>query len=152
MGTFIDLTGKIFGKLLVIKKSFTTNKGTRVARINWLCQCECGNKKSIPGHDLKSGAINSCGCNAYKWVSEAKLAEKNPMWKGDKVGYQALHGWVRRRLHKTKLCEKCHKSLPYDLANRSGKYLRDLSDWEWLCRRCHMLGDGRMKNLRSNKK
>lgn len=30
------------------------------------------------------------------------------------------------------------------MANISGKYKTDLSDWEYLCRRCHMKKDGRL--------
>jgi hypothetical protein len=85
---------------------------------------------------------------AKKNYSLSKKNELNPNWKGNGVGYEALHAWVHRRLKKPGVCENCHVNKPYDLANRSGKYLRDLSDWEWLCRRCHMLGDGRMKNLK----
>ena len=76
-----------------------------------------------------------------------KINSDNPMWKGDQVGYNALHDYIKSRLPKPKKCQLCKKSKPYDLANKSGKYLRDLIDWYWLCRRCHMLSDGRMKNL-----
>lgn len=34
-----------------------------------------------------------------------------------------------------------------DIANVSQRYLRDISDWRWLCRRCHMISDGRVNNL-----
>lgn len=71
--------------------------------------------------------------------------EKNGMWKGNNVKHKALHSWVKRRLPKPTLCESCDISAPYDLANISQEYKRNLSDWEWLCRRCHMLKDGRLK-------
>jgi len=35
---------------------------------------------------------------------------------------------------------------PHDLANK-GTYDRKLKNWEWLCRKCHMIKDGRMKKL-----
>jgi nitrate/TMAO reductase-like tetraheme cytochrome c subunit len=70
------------------------------------------------------------------------------MWKGDSVGLYQLHDWIRARLVKSEECQKCHKIKELDLANKSGKYLRDLNDWEWLCRSCHMLSDGRMNNLK----
>ena len=34
----------------------------------------------------------------------------------------------------------------YDLANK-GIYNRNFDNWEWLCRKCHMLSDGRLENL-----
>jgi len=74
-------------------------------------------------------------------------AEKNGMWKGDEVGYDALHEWIKKRLVKPKLCEICKKIPPYDLANISGEYKRKLNDWEFLCRKCHMKKDGRAKKL-----
>lgn len=73
------------------------------------------------------------------------LAEKNGMWKGNKVGIKSLHYWIRRRKPIPKLCEHCKKNKPYDLSNISGKYKRDLNDWKYLCRRCHMKSDNRLK-------
>lgn len=78
--------------------------------------------------------------------SKKKIGPKNPIWK-DSPGLSALHTWVHRNFPKPDLCMRCSKVSPIDAANISGKYKRELSDWEWLCRRCHMLGDGRMKNL-----
>jgi len=79
-----------------------------------------------------------------------KLAEKNGMWKGDKAKLGAIHDWIKRRLEKPNRCENCRKIKKLDLTNKSGNYLRNLTDWKWLCRRCHMLSDGRMKNLKNN--
>lgn len=74
-----------------------------------------------------------------------KLDNKNPMWLGDKVGYSGIHSWVRRRINKPELCQKCNTRKAYDLANISGEYRRDLSDWWYICRGCHMISDGRME-------
>lgn len=80
-------------------------------------------------------------------MRRSKLGEKNPMWKEHGIGYVALHRWVGRRLSKPKLCQTCNNKLSYDLANITGIYSRALDNWKWLCRRCHMLSDGRMNNL-----
>ena len=84
--------------------------------------------------------------------SLVKLGSKNPAWKGINVGYMALHAYVRRRKSKPKLCESCGVRPATDLANKTGKYLRDLTDWEYLCRKCHMDGDGRNEQLRESGK
>jgi len=84
-------------------------------------------------------------------IGKANLGERNGMWKGDNVKKLGLHLWVRRNKPKSFLCEECQKKEPYDLANISGKYKRDINDFEWLCRSCHMLKDGRMNNLRNFK-
>ena len=76
----------------------------------------------------------------------------NSMWKGNKVQSAALHAWIKRYKPKPKLCEMCKKELPYDLANISGEYKRDINDFKWVCRKCHMKEDGRMDNLHQKKK
>ena len=80
----------------------------------------------------------------------AKIGNKNPQWQGNKVKYDALHAWVRRNKPKPNLCECCQKKSPYDLANISQKYKRDIDDFEWLCRTCHMTKDGRLVQARIN--
>lgn len=74
------------------------------------------------------------------------LAENNGVWAGDSVGYGALHAWIKRRLFKPNVCQSCRTVPPYDLANK-GTYDRDLQNWEWLCRSCHMAKDGRAQKL-----
>lgn len=53
----LNLIGQKFGKLTVLEKSETVNR-----RSMWLCQCECGKMKILPGVELKRGRIKSCGC------------------------------------------------------------------------------------------
>ena len=86
-----------------------------------------------------------------KKMSEVKISEKNPMWKGDKVKYHGLHAWLRVRLVKPILCVICKKRTALDLANK-GIYNRDFKNWHWLCRHCHMETDGRLKNLKQHAK
>jgi len=59
MRRLIDLTGKRFGRLIVIKRSFPNNNQRQP---NWLCKCDCGKEKVILGMSLKSGFTKSCGC------------------------------------------------------------------------------------------
>ena len=58
MGKFIDLTGKKFGRLTVIRD--TGNK--QGAEHLWECQCECGNNIITRGVNLREGSTQSCGC------------------------------------------------------------------------------------------
>ncbi|KKN15939.1 hypothetical protein LCGC14_0981020 [marine sediment metagenome] len=73
----------------------------------------------------------------------------NPQWKGDDVGYGALHEWIRGNKPKPELCEDCGEHPPFEVMNIIGEYKRDVSDFKWVCRACHMKEDGRMSNLRS---
>ena len=75
--------------------------------------------------------------------------DKAPWWKNE-VGYKALHYRIRKALIKPELCAICNKKPPHDVANISGKYLYELTDWQWVCRSCHMRSDGRIHNLRHN--
>lgn|SRR3990167_8631936 len=59
-----DLTGKIFGRLKVIK---LVGKNKNRHRI-WLCKCGCGNKKVVIGIHLNSGHTKSCGCYGLECV------------------------------------------------------------------------------------
>ena len=79
-----------------------------------------------------------------------KLSESNPMWKGDDVDKgPALHAWVRRHLAKPELCQTCSLKKAFDLANITGVYNREFKNWKYLCRKCHMLSDGRIYNLKN---
>ena len=113
----------------------------------------------MKGHNY--GLCRKCGKNHTMIVSNetrlkhrlSQVGKKNSMWKGDNVGYAALHGWVREHKLKPKLCENCNINKPYDLANISGEYKRDINDFEWICRNCHMKKDGRLtKFLKLNGK
>ena len=86
-----------------------------------------------------------------KSLGDSKIGNKNPMWRGNNIKYKPLHAWVRRHKVKLELCEECKKVKPYDVANISGKYKRDVNDFKWLCRRCHMEKDGRIDKFQWHK-
>ena len=54
-----DLTGKRFGKLIVLCKS----ENQRRRATMWRCQCDCGNICEKPTGELNSGFATSCGCS-----------------------------------------------------------------------------------------
>ncbi len=62
----IDLTGKRFGRLTVIKRA-DYNKNNRIV---WICKCDCGEIIDKIGSYLKNGETQSCGC--YKKDTELK--------------------------------------------------------------------------------
>ena len=57
MSKLIDLTGKVFNRLTVLKFSHTVKR-----RTYWVCKCECCAEKIIRGDSLKANDIKSCGC------------------------------------------------------------------------------------------
>lgn len=74
-----NLIGQKFGKLTVLNCSSEKTK-----RVEWVCECECGNLKNVPGLYLTQGEIKSCGCDRYK------IGENNPLWQG----YKEISGKV----------------------------------------------------------
>jgi len=80
-------------------------------------------------------------------MRELHLNDKNPQWKGDDVGHEGVHDWVEPRKQKPTACEHCFENKKLELHNLDGEYTRDLSKWVWLCRKCHMLLDGRLEKL-----
>jgi len=82
-----------------------------------------------------------------------RMKEKNnPLWKGDDVSYEALHEWVRRYKTKPEQCVRCaKKTTKLDASNISGKYLRDLNDFEYLCKKCHRYKDQGKYNTEKKK-
>src|SRR3990167_7792465 len=69
-------------------------------------------------------------------MSLARKGDKNPKWKGDKVGYSGLHTWVKKHFGKADHCAHCgldkipkDKKRYFHWANKSHKYLRNLTDW-----------------------
>jgi hypothetical protein len=57
LGTFIDLTGKRFGRLYV-----TSRAANRKASVRWNYVCDCGSVGSVAGRDLRHSDQRSCGC------------------------------------------------------------------------------------------
>jgi len=83
---FIDLTGKVFGRLKVIKYVYTRDR-----KPYWLCLCSCGKEVVVSGNRLCMGATKSCGCllreivgNRYRGVPLSKDQKKKFI--GSRVG------------------------------------------------------------------
>ena len=66
MGSFIDMSGQRFGRMLVIDLDVDRiekrKKSGKKQILYWNCICDCGNKKSVDGYSLRSGQTKSCGC------------------------------------------------------------------------------------------
>jgi hypothetical protein len=118
------------------------------------CACGCGISIPITAQCKLRRFARGHQCNGQKYSEEhrrrlaaSKFAENNPQWKGDRVKNDGLHWWVRSRLPEPEKCETCKTVAPYDLANITGVYSRDLTNWKYLCRKCHMISDGRLERL-----
>ena len=57
MPPLIDLVGKRFGRLTVIRKSISRNNF-----LYWVALCDCGQTVEVLGQSLRRGETKSCGC------------------------------------------------------------------------------------------
>lgn len=64
----IDMTGKRYGRMVVIGSPGSDSRGEK----SWLCVCDCGNNKITTGYRLRKGLTASCGC-----LSKELTAERN---------------------------------------------------------------------------
>ncbi len=110
----IDLTGKKFGNLTVIKRTHNTKKGNT----RWICKCDCGNETIVTAGNLKSGAVKSCGCLREKPYNlkhgESKTALYQ-MWKSmiyrcENPKYFAYKDYGQRGIS---VCEEWHDFLVF---------------------------------------
>jgi len=141
-------------------------KGLTISKVAELCKCGAGtvhewlvkfNIQRREGYRFKKGNRINLGRKktkeTLKKMSESmkgkNKGEKHGLWKGNNVSYKGLHGWVRRNKPKPKLCEICHKEKKLEISNISGEYKRDINDYKWLCRKCHMNSDGRLKSFKN---
>jgi hypothetical protein len=134
-----------------------------------LCACGCGqtfipktykiNKygygekqtRFIYGHNRKGRVLSgehkrkialALKGRKYPNISESRKGEKNPFCKGDQVGIEALHEHLRKYFPPPSSCQDCGKqSTKLDLACVTGKYTRDISNFRYLCRSCHVYLD-----------
>lgn len=133
MQKFIDLTGKRFGKLMVIggRESIKTLKESK-PRVYWDCLCDCGNQVKIRGDQLKNGHTNSCGCYEYRCgvkhnLSNTKLhyiykSMKNRCFNKNVTGFNRYGG------RGITICEEWENSFKsfYDWSIKNG-YVEGLS-------------------------
>lgn len=84
LSNYIDLTGKRFGRWLVIERDYSVKK----KNIYWKCKCDCGTVRSVAGTSLRSGISVSCGCEKNEKTSKRTIENVDDM-----VGKRFGH-WV----------------------------------------------------------
>ncbi len=66
-----NMTGKRYGKLIVLRRA----EKIEGKRVQWVCQCECGNTFVAQSRYLKSGQTKSCGCLKGGQINEMRQKE-----------------------------------------------------------------------------
>jgi hypothetical protein len=100
--------------------------------------CPCGAQFHAPPSAVARGR-KFCSPSCYHRLGEIATGDRKPLtWKGDAVGYAALHDWVRRQRGAPERCESCGTTAGrLEWANISREYRRDVADWMALCKPCH---------------
>lgn len=105
MSFIIDLTGKRFGKLIVIKKVMSDKSG----HSKWLCLCDCGKIKEILGDNIRRGLCKSCGCGHIK--------------KHGKYKTRIYHIWTHMK-------QRCYNPKEKKYSNYGGRGIRVCEEWK----------------------
>ena len=96
MGNFIDLTGKQFGKLIVIERA--TNQEEKEAV--WKCCCECGTEIITRGSSLRNGSSQSCGCSRSEYLKNQHNRLTHGGSRNDRL-YRVWRGMIDRCYYPT---------------------------------------------------
>lgn len=107
----VDLTGKSFGRLVVIGPHKLVN-----GYLRWKCACECGAEKWIDTYNLTSGHTKSCGCFQREMASK-----KNK-----------THGGTGSRLHNVwrTILQRCNNPNVKTYQYYGGKGVTLCKEWE----------------------
>lgn len=62
MSRLIDLTGKRFGRLVVMERAEYYTSPSYQSVPLWRCRCDCGAECIVAGKSLRYGQTRSCGC------------------------------------------------------------------------------------------
>lgn len=86
----VDRSKTRYGSL-VTTEHHRQNPTSKQRKIQWLCDCDCGNQKWIGARNLVAGNAISCGC--HKKTLAKNLAEKNRINKDSKYFFAS---WFKK--------------------------------------------------------
>ncbi len=87
MSEIIDLTGRRFGRLIVLGRDTTKDRAAY-----WCCMCRCGALTTVRSDHLRSKLVRSCGCWSVELAS--RRARKHGLCKHPL--YRTWQGMIRR--------------------------------------------------------
>lgn len=111
MRPIINLIGKRFGRLVVLKYSEKKLDGTM-----WQCICDCGTLKIISGHALRRKLTKSCGCLQKELLK--KRSKTHGMW-----GSPEYNSW--HDMH-----QRCDNPKRKYYKNYGGRGIKICKKWE----------------------
>lgn len=118
MGTFIDLTGERFGRLVAVERAESgICCGKKVTK--WKCKCDCGNEVIVEAHSLRMGRTKSCGC--FNAETRLKLLKER----------STTHGSCYTRLYITYagMKDRCYNKNCKKYKNYGGRGIKICQEW-----------------------
>lgn len=116
----IDITGKRFGRLVVLKDS---GKRTPSGGTLWLCRCDCGEIRIVWSHALRHGTTKSCGC--YQRELGSSLAARALLKHGHTTGQAMSPTYTSWSAMK----KRCLNSTHPDWSNYGGRGITVCNRW-----------------------
>lgn len=112
---FIDLSGKRYGRLSVIKLDHVQIKPCGKNEMYYLCKCDCGNYKVVRACSLRSGNTTSCGCYVKEMLSKR----------------QTTHNMSKTALYKTwcNMKARCYNTKREDYSEYGGRGIKVCPEW-----------------------
>lgn len=120
---FINMTGVQYGNFTVIEIDEEKTNGTNRERVFWLCQCSCGNVKSIDGRQIRNKkARTNCGC-----IKTKQKKKRETIY----TGMDATLIEQQKRLRKihASMIERCHNKKHKFYYNYGGKGVVVVEHW-----------------------
>lgn len=107
----VDLTGKRFGRLLVLHYDYTDSLGKK----RWKCRCNCGNISFPTTGNLNSKKVVSCGC----WRREYAILS------------ETTHGDTGSKMHRIwgAMIQRCHNPKTANYKNYGERGIRVCKRW-----------------------
>lgn len=92
-----DMTGQVFGRLLVVEKAKREKRGV----VYWRCICDCGTETIKCGSDLRRKSTRSCGCLARETLPPVnyKHGQANNKERVTKTKTYSIWGAMMGRCH-----------------------------------------------------
>jgi hypothetical protein len=115
MGKLIDLTGRTFERLTVIRRA-APKQNTKA--VYWDCECRCGNTITVVSADLRSGHTKSCGCYNSDVITARNIA-------GTKHGYGThplYNVWKNMK-------ERCYNPETHNYNRYGGRGITVCDEW-----------------------
>jgi len=137
-------------KLSVLKKGKQVSEETKQGLKEFISSGKMGkwNKGIVRTEEQKKKISDTLKRKGIKPIVRWEASgNEHPNWKGDEVGNNAIHSWIKRQLGFPNKCEHCGTTadIMYHWSSKTHQHLRDTTDWQRLCVPCHKKYD--YKNL-----